>query len=56
MELTGNIRWRGLQRVGHVIRVMDERVPEKSLNGYIRREKSSWKVRREMFGCSGQGW
>ena len=35
MELTGNIRWRRLQRVGHVIRVMGERVPEISLSGYI---------------------
>jgi hypothetical protein len=35
MELTGNIRLRGLQRVGHVIRMMYERVLEESLNGYI---------------------
>jgi hypothetical protein len=35
MELTRNIRWRRLQRVGYVIRIVDERVPEKSLNGYI---------------------
>ena len=35
VELSRNIRWRRLQRVGHAIRVMDERVSEKSLNGYI---------------------
>jgi hypothetical protein len=34
-ELTRNIRWRRLQRVAHVMRMVDERVPEKSLNGYI---------------------
>jgi hypothetical protein len=34
MELTTSIRLRRLQRVGHVMRMKDERVPKKVLKGY----------------------
>jgi hypothetical protein len=34
MELTRSIRLRGLQWVGHVMRMKDERVPKKVLKGY----------------------
>jgi hypothetical protein len=35
MEITRNVRLRGLKWVGHVIRVKVEMVPKKALKGYI---------------------
>jgi hypothetical protein len=50
MELTRNISLRRLQWMGHVMKMKDAQ----ESNGRIhRREKTSWKVQREMVRCSG---
>jgi hypothetical protein len=41
--------------VGHVLRVKDEMVPRKTLNGVYGREKTSWKDWRKMIRYIGQG-
>ena len=51
MELTGNIRLRRLQWVGHMLRMKDERAPKKALKRYIEgrrpvgRHRGRWMVR-----------
>jgi hypothetical protein len=37
------------------LRVKDETVPRKAMNGVRGREKTSWKAWRKMIRCSGQG-
>ena len=59
MEITRNVRLRGLQWVGHVMRVKVERVPKKALEGYIEgrrpvgRPRGRWlnAMDRDARGC-----
>ena len=68
MEISRNVRLRGLQWVGHVIRVKVERVPKIALEGYIERRRPIGRPRgrwlnamdRDARGCwnagVGDGW
>jgi hypothetical protein len=52
MEQTRNISLRRLQWVGHVMKMKGA---QESTERIHRREKTSWKVQREMVRCTGQG-
>jgi hypothetical protein len=54
MELTRNIGLRRLQRVGHLMKTMEERVPKEALRGYIEGRRPVGRPQKEMFTCSGQ--
>ena len=59
MEITRNVRLRGLQWMGHALRVKVERVPKKALEEYIEgrrpvgRPRGRWldAVDRDARGC-----
>ena len=46
LELTRNIRLRGIQRVAHVIKMKDKRVPKKALKGYTEARRPVGRPRR----------
>jgi len=54
MELARNIRWRRLQRFGHVMRMKEERMPKEALKGYIEGRRPDGRLQKEMFTNSGQ--
>jgi len=59
MEITRNVKLRGLQWVGHVMRMKVERVPKKALERYIEgrrpigRPRGRWlnAMDRDVRGC-----
>jgi hypothetical protein len=54
MKLTRNIKFRRLMRLGHVMRMKEERVPKEALKGYIEGRRPGGRPQKEMFTCSGQ--